>query len=147
MNTAETLHRLISTCVDSEKRYRHAAQDVERASLEQFFNRQADSRRRAADELQAECRRLGIDSDKAGTVGGFLDREALDFSVVMSKGDTGVVEWCREDDEAVIDQYEKALAENPSSELRAAIERQLEQIRAAVVKEEDVLRLFGGPRS
>jgi hypothetical protein len=71
----------------------------------------------------------------------------LDFSVIMSKGDTGVIEWCREDDEKVIGQYQKALRETLSPDLRKTIENQLEQIRAAVVKEEDILRLFGGPKS
>ncbi|MGH7779493.1 MAG: PA2169 family four-helix-bundle protein [Candidatus Binataceae bacterium] len=147
MTTSEILDTLISTCVDSEKRYRHAAGDVERDNLENFLNRQADFRKRAGDELQAERRRLGIDDEKSGTIGGFVDREALDFSVIMSKGDTGVVEWCRADDEKVIGQYQKALTEPLSPDLRKTIERQLVQIRAAVVKEEDVLRLFGGPKS
>ncbi|MHB8381362.1 MAG: PA2169 family four-helix-bundle protein [Candidatus Binataceae bacterium] len=147
MNTSEVLHSLIATCVDSEKRYRHAAEDVERANLEEFLNRQAGLRKRAADELQAEGHRIGIDEKESGTVAGFVDREALDFSVIMSKGDTGVIEWCRADDETVIAQYEKALSQNLSSDLRSMIERQLGQIRAAVAKEEEVLRLFGGPRS
>jgi uncharacterized protein (TIGR02284 family) len=147
MDTAEILHNLISTCVDSEKRYRHAAKDVERANLEAFLNRQADSRKNAASALQAERYRLGIDERKSGSVAGFVDREALDFSVIMSKGDTGVIEWCREDDEKVIREYQKALNENLSQDLRKTIEHQLEQIRASVAKEEDVLRLFGGPKS
>ncbi|MFZ1886519.1 MAG: PA2169 family four-helix-bundle protein [Candidatus Binataceae bacterium] len=147
MDTPEILHSLIATCVDSEKRYRHAAQDVERANLEAFLNRQADSRKNAAAALQAERHRLGIDEKKSGSISGFVDREALDFSVIMSKGDTGVIEWCREDDEKVIGQYQKALRETLPPDLRKTIENQLEQIRAAVVKEEDILRLFGGPKS
>jgi uncharacterized protein (TIGR02284 family) len=148
MNTAEILNHLVADCIDSEKRYRHAAKDVERAALETFFNRQADSRKRFAAELERERTRLGIKDGKgSGTISGFIDRQALDFSVAMSKGDTGVVEWCREDDQAVIDAYQKALAQNPPAELRTTLERQLGEISAAVVKEEDVLRLFGGPKS
>ena len=54
MNTLDILDRLIAISVDSEKRYRHAARDVGRASLETFFNWQADNRKSAADELHAE---------------------------------------------------------------------------------------------
>ena len=147
MNLAEILDHVVAVCIDSEKRYRHAANDVERANLETFFNRQADSRKQFIDEFEAERHRLGVDRQPSGTFSGFIDRVALDFSVAMSKGDTGVVEWCRADDEAVIDAYAKALAENLPADLRKMIERQLIEIRRAVVKEEEVLRLFGGPRS
>ena len=147
MNTAEILDRVVAVCIDSEKRYRHAANDVDRSNLEAFFNRQADSRKQFGDEFEAERHRLGIDGKPSGTFSGFIDREALDFSVAMSKGDTGVVEWCRVDDEAVIDAYEKALAGSLPADLRTIIERQLIEIRRAVVKEQEVLRLFGGPRS
>jgi hypothetical protein len=95
------------------KRYRHAASDVDRSNLGAFFNRQADSRKQFGDEFEPERHRLGLDGKPSGTFSGFIDRKALDFSVAMSKGDTGVVEWCRVDDEAVIDAYEKVLAENP----------------------------------
>lgn len=71
----------------------------------------------------------------------------MNFSVAMSKGDTGVVEWCRKEDETVIYAYEKALAENPTLNLRAKIERQLGEIPGAVLKEQAELRLFRGPRS
>ena len=147
MNTAEIQDRVVAVCIDSEKRYRHAAGDVDRSNLEAFFNRQADSRKRFGDEFETERHRLGIDGKPSGTLSGFIDRKALDFAVAMSKGDTGVVEWCREDDEAVIDAYEKVLAENPPASLRSTIERQLIEIRRAVVNEQEVLRLFGGPRS
>ena len=110
MDTVDILDRLIAISIDSEKRYRHAAKDVGRVSLESFFNWQADNRKMAADELQVERERLGVDEKEKGTWKGLADRAALDFSVAMSKGDTGVVEWCREDDQAVIAEYEKRSA-------------------------------------
>src|SRR5271157_189900 len=108
---------LISICVDSQKRYHHAALDVGKEYLARFFNQQSEARRRAADELQAQRTRLGSTEQKSGSVAGLIDRTAMDFNVVMSMGDTGVVEWCRKDAEIASAEYEKALAENPSPEI------------------------------
>ena len=147
MKVAEILDRLIAISVDGEKRYEHAARDVERASLEAYFEWQAYNRKMAADELTAERRRLYGNGKEHGTVGGFVDREALDISVIMSKGDTGVVEWCREDDAKVIAEYEKALAEELPNDLRTLLERQIERLRSAIGNLEKVISMFGRPRS
>src|SRR5262249_20273663 len=102
----------------------------------------------AAEDLRLERVRIaGGDGAEHGTLAGFADRAALDFSVVMSKGDTGVIEWCREDDEAVIAEYEKALAQTLPDNVRLMLERQLERVRGAVGKLEGILSVFGKPRS
>ena len=112
-----------------------------------FFNQQAEIRKSAADELQAERIRMGIDKEESGTFGGLLDRLEMDFSVVMSKGDSGVVEWCRQDAQEVVGEYEKALAETLPANLRSILERQMGAVRNAVSELERVLRTYGGPRS
>jgi len=147
MTTLEILDHLIEVCVDSEKRYRSAADDVGKAKLEQFFNQQADARKRSADELNAERQRLGGNGKESGTLGGLVDRAAMDLSVVMSMGDTGVVDWCREDEEKVITEYEKALAHDFPAAIRKKIEDQLAQSRATLASLEKVLNAYGGPRS
>ena len=147
MTAVEIVNRLVSVCVDSEKRYRHAAGDVSRDDLEAFFNQQAEIRKSAADELQAERIRMGIDKEESGTFGGLLDRLEMDFSVVMSKGDSGVVEWCRQDAQEVVGEYEKALAETLPANLRSILEHQMGAVRNAVSELERVLRTYGGPRS
>ncbi len=53
MSTVEIVDRLAAVCIDSEKRYRHAANDVSRDDLQNFFNHQAEIRGNAAGELQA----------------------------------------------------------------------------------------------
>ena len=53
MNPEPILDWLISICVDSQKRYHHAALDVGKEYLARFFNQQAEARKRAADDLQA----------------------------------------------------------------------------------------------
>src|SRR6266851_521017 len=147
MTTREILDHLIQVCVDSEKRYRSAANDVGKAKLEQFFNQQADARKRSADALNSERQRLGGNGEESGTLGGLVDRAAMDFSVVMSMGDTGVVDWCREDEEKVIAEYEKALTHNLLPATRMKIENQLAQSRATLASLEKVLNAYGGPRS
>ena len=147
MTTREILDHLIQVRVDSEKRYRSAANDVGKAKLEQFFNQQADARKRSADALNVERQRLGGNGEESGTLGGLVDRAAMDFSVVMSMGDTGVVDWCREDEEKVIAEYEKALAHDFPAATRKKIEDQLAQSRATLAGLEKVLQAYGGPRS
>ena len=147
MHTLEILDHLIKVCVDSEKRYRSAASDVGKAQLEQFFNQQADARKRSADELNFERNRIGGNGNESGTWSGLADRTAMDLSVVMSMGDTGVVDWCREDEENVIAEYEKALAHDFLPATRQKIEAQLAQSRATLANLEKVLQVYGGARS
>ena len=147
MDPQKILDPLISVAMDSQKRYHHAALDVGKEYLAKFFNRQSDIRKRHADELQALRKRLGGKKEESGSVAGALDTAAMDFNVVMSMGDTGVVDWCRKDAEAAIKEYQNALAENPSPELRKVVERHLEDIRKTVIDLEGVLREYGGPKS
>ena len=147
MHTLEILDHLIEVCVDSEKRYRSAASDVGKAQLEQFFNQQADARKRSAAELDFERKRIGGNGSESGTWSGLADRTAMDLSVVMSMGDTGVVDWCREDEENVIAEYEKALAHDFLPATRNKIESQLAQSRATLANLENVLQVYGGARS
>lgn len=151
MTKLETLDQLVKTCVDSAERYRRAAADVGKEKLVQFFDRQEAARRRDADELNLERKRMGGEGEKAGkesgSVGGFIDRTAMDLSVVMSKGDTGVVEWCREDANDVIAEYEKALRQDFPGTTRSTLERQLAENRATLAALEKVLKPYGHPRS
>ncbi len=146
MNPETILDPLISICIDSQKRYHHAALDVGKEYLSRFFNQQSEARKRAADELQAQRERFGSREQKLGSIAGLFDRTVMDFKVVMSMGDTGVVEWCRKDAEAAGAEYEKAIAEQPSTEIRSLLERQLAEIRKTVVSLESVLREYGGPK-
>ena len=147
MNPAETLERLINVVVDSQKRYEHAAEDVERLELEKFFRRQAADRARFAAELKAQQGHKNGDHQDSGTWSGAVDRAAMDFSVVMSMGDTGVVNWCRQDTEEVIREYDQALASSASPQLRDVLKRQRAEAEKTMAALEDVLREFGGPRS
>ena len=142
-----TLDRLISLSVDSEKRYHHAALDVGKEYLARFFNQQSAIRKRHADELQRERDRLGVHKNESGSIAGALDTAAMDFSVVMSMGDTGVADWCRKDAEAAAKQYQEALREDSSAELRSILERQFGEIVATVANLEAVLAEYGGARS
>ena len=150
MTKLETLDNLVKVCIDSAERYRRAAADVGKEKLVQFFQQQEAARRRDADELNLERKRLGGETEKAGkesgSVGGFIDRTAMDLSVVMSKGDTGVVEWCREDAEKVSAEYEKALRDADGT-TRALLERQLAENRATLASLDKVLKPYGHPRS
>jgi uncharacterized protein (TIGR02284 family) len=147
MNLVEILDSLISISVDGAKRYHSAALNVSRSDLENLFNHQAEERKRAADELSRQRESLGIADGESGTWRGIADRAALDASVALSKGDSGVVDWCRKDDEAVAGEYQHALDEDLPPSLRGIIEQQLAEIRAAIGKLDKILMSYGGPRS
>lgn len=146
----ERLDSLIKTCIDSAEEYRRAAADVGKEKLVRFFAQQEAARRCDADELNWVRRQLGGKAEKSGeesgSVGGLIDRTAMDLSVVMSKGDTGVVDWCRQDAKDVIAEYQRAIP-NFSGPARATLERQLAGNRATLVALERVLRPYGRPRS
>jgi uncharacterized protein (TIGR02284 family) len=150
MTKLQTLDNLVKICVDSAERYRRAAADVGKEKLIQFFKQQEAARRRDADELNVERKRMGGEGEKSGqesgSVGGFIDRTAMDLSVVMSKGDTGVVEWCRQDVKDVIAEYEKVVQDFAGTR-RCALERQLAENRATLAALENVLLSYGRPRS
>jgi len=152
MTNLETLDHLVKVCVDSAERYRHAASDVGKEKLMQFFQRQEAVRRGDADELNAERKRLGGEGERpgkeSGSVSGFIDRAEMDLNVVMSMGDTGVVDWCRQDVKDVIAEYQKALRENLPAATRAILERQLSENRDTLAALEKILQPYGGhPRS
>jgi uncharacterized protein (TIGR02284 family) len=148
MSPIEILDHLIQVCIDSEKRCEHAARDVGRDDLEKFFRHQAQNRKAAADELQAQRKRMGILKGESGTLAGFVDRIEMDLSVIHSMGDSGVVEWCREDAEKVEAEYNKILNGNEvSPELRPILERQSGEVRNALSELNHVLQAYGGPRS
>ena len=66
----------------------------------------------------------------------------------MSKGDSGIVEWCREDAEKTAAEYQKALsAPDLPASLRPKLERQLAAVENTISELERVLRAYGGPRS
>jgi len=151
MTNLETLDNLIKICVDSAERYRRAAADVSKENLVQFFKRQEAMRRRHADELNLERKRLGGDVEKpgkeSGSVSGFIDRAEMDLNVVMSMGDTGVVEWCLEDAKEVVSEYQKAVQQDFPATTRATLERQLSENQATLTALEKILKPYGHPRS
>lgn len=151
MKNLKLLDRLVKICVDSAERYRRAAADVGKETLVQFFEEKEAARRRDADELNFERKRLGGEGDppreESGSVGGFIDRAAMDLSVVMSKGDTGVVEWCRQDAIDVIDEYDKALSKDFPPDTLTMLQRQLAGNRATLAALEKLLKPYGHPRS
>ena len=151
MTQLETLDNLVKICVDSAERYHRAAADVGKEKLVQFFQRQDAVRRHQADELNFERKRLGGEGEpsgkESGSVAGFLDRAEMALNVVMSMGDTGVVDWCRKDAKDVIAEYEKALQQGFTDPARATLDRQLSENRVTLAALEKILEPYGHPRS
>jgi len=75
MNIVDMLDGLIAISI--EKRYRYAAKDLERASLEAFLEWQARNRKAAADNLSAERGKIRGGANEHGPLTGLADRAAL----------------------------------------------------------------------
>jgi hypothetical protein len=71
----------------------------------------------------------------------------MDLNVIMSMGDTGVVDWCRQDAKEVIAEYERVLQPDLPATTRATLERQLSENRATLTALERILQPYGHPRS
>ena len=147
MKEIDALDKLIDLCVDSQKRYEHAADDVGRQDLEKFFRQRAKSVMIAAEQLRMERAQFTKEPNGNGTWAETVDRAAMDFSVAMSMGDSGVVEWCRKDSEQLIREYDRALAEPLSPRVREIVQGQRAEAERTIAALEEVLREYGGPRS
>jgi len=142
MNRLEILDHLIKVCADSAERYRRAAADVRDEKFVQFFSRQESARRFHAGELNTERKYLVGSADTvhdARSLGGFIDRIAMDLNVVMNIGDAGVISWCRDDAREIIAEYEKALKENYPESTRSKLEHQHMQNRNILAALEKVM--------
>ena len=84
------------------------------------------------DLLQTLAQQYGDDIEESGSLAGTLHRGWLSLKDALtgSKPD-GVLDAAEQGEDHAVSEYEKALDEEISPELRAVIQRQLTEIRAA----------------
>lgn len=137
MSTDERVTQdLIKTLEDGKEGFARAAErlaDTDRADLCAPFADFSSQRARFATELQAMAASYGDHVEDTGSVGGALHRGwmAVKDALAGSGDAEGVLDAAEQGEDHAVAEYERALGEDISSGLRAVLDRQLGEIRAA----------------
>jgi uncharacterized protein (TIGR02284 family) len=127
-----TLDRLIRTCIDGQKGFESAAENVSDLNLKRLFESYAQQRTEFATELQQELRRIGEEPTDTGHTSAALHRGVMDLKAAVRGGDEGtVISECERGEDLAVETYETALQASLPAELRSLVERQLMRIKEA----------------
>ena len=127
-----TLNTLIDTCKDSEAGFRTAADSVRSAGLKHLFAAIAEERGRLAAELRREVERLGGPPEREGSVAGTRHRGWMNLrAAVTGRDETSIIAAAEAGEDSALRAYERALREPLPDSVRAVVERQHREVRAA----------------
>jgi uncharacterized protein (TIGR02284 family) len=136
MSTDEaTTKDLIKVLEDGREGFTKGAEKLEttqRPELAVTFRRLADQRDQFSGQLRAMAKAYGDDLHGDGSVAGTLHRGWMSVKDALSGSDPdGVLDTAEQGEDHAVKEYEKALASDVSIELRAVIERQFVDVKAA----------------
>ena len=132
------LNDLIETCKDGANGFRTAAAAVKNTQAKTLFTSRVQLIEHAAEELQAEVRRLGGDPETTGTVAAKIHRGWIDLkAAVTGKDDAAILTECERGEQVAVKNYEDARKKDLPVAVRTLVERQyqgamqnLERVRA-----------------
>lgn len=127
------LNELIETCLDGEKGFRAAAEDLKDANVTRVFTSYAQQRGEFAAELKREVLRLGGDPDQKGHATGAVHRGWMNLKAALSGNDThAVVAEAERGEDVAKGAYQKALESGDlPADIRQLVERQFMQVKEA----------------
>src|SRR5258706_15867290 len=128
MSTEKVLSDLIQICLDDANRYKAAADHASLGPLRAFLEKQAKTRSFWASELQTKIAAMGGEPPTSGTIGGTVDRLAMDLNVDLA-GDVVLVDWCEKESEKTAKRFEEALMSGLPESCRTIVEHQTNEIR------------------
>jgi uncharacterized protein (TIGR02284 family) len=134
-NDASVTKDLLQTLADGQAGYEKGAEKLDSTNTPQLaatFRKYSEQRATFATELQTLAQQYGDDIEESGSLAGTLHRGWLSLKDALtgSKPD-GVLDAAEQGEDHAVSEYEKALDVEISPELRAVIQRQLTEIRAA----------------
>lgn len=125
---------LIQTLEDGQTGFTQAADklaDSDRPDLAPRFREFAEQRARFSQELETMAAQYGDDIDEDGSVAGTIHRGWMALKDALSGSDPdGVLDAAEQGEAHAVSEYEKALAEDISTDLRRTVQRHYETIRA-----------------
>lgn len=126
---------LVETCEDGKEGYTHGATqlaDSDHPELTATFTRLAEQRRGFAAELRGLAGAYGDDVDEGGSTAAAVHRGWMKLKdAATGSGPESILSTAIRGEDHATDEYEAALAEDLSGDLRALAEKQLLEIHAA----------------
>ena len=133
MNTDKdivTLNSLIATTIDSADGYEQAAATEGAGDLAQTFRQFASERRSIVAELRGHVVRLGGNPEDDGTLLAAAHRQFLNLRSAFDSDKRTAINEVERGEDYIKNKYEMALREDLSPDVRQAIQRAYESIRA-----------------
>ncbi len=133
VETISILNDLIRTCDDSHEAFESAADRVHGDELRNSLNELAHQHAVLAGELETEVRSLGSEPAKRGHLGSLVGRRLGEIgSLFKEKDDPAILAECQKIEEDTLQNYQHALNEDLSADVRTILQRHSEAVRAAV---------------
>lgn len=109
-----------------------AAGQAGQSSMASTFREFSEQRSGFAAELQAMAADYGDDVDRSGSVAAAVHRGWMSLKEALSSSDAkAVLDVAKQGEDHAVSEFEKALEQDISPELRDVVQRQLTDIRAA----------------
>ena len=126
---------LIQTLEDGHKGFAEAAEkliDSERADLVPKMSTYSNQRLTFANELRSMANAYGDDIKESGSIAGAAHRGWMALADAFNgSGPDSVIKTAEQGEDHAVSEYQKALAEDISSDLRTTINRQFGDVKAA----------------
>lgn len=128
-----TINSLIETLKDGEKGFEEAADAVKDPQLKSLFREYSQQRNRFATELQTQAQNLGeFEPEKSSSAAGAMHRAWINLkSAVTSGDDKAILSECERGEDSAVHEYEEALQDGLSGNLRETVSRQFSEIKSA----------------
>jgi len=138
------LQNLLSIANDSIAVYKKAANDAKGQEFTTLFTDYLIQRTEDANELKAAITQLGADPEQSGSTLGTLNRFWIGIKTTLSSDEERVLlEASESHDRSAIEEYNTVLkSEELTPELRALLEEQREGIEKALIRAEQLGRVY-----
>ena len=126
---------LLETIEDGKEGFAKGAEklaDSDRPELAATFRELSEQRAKFASELQGMAQAYGDDIRESGSLAGVQHRGWMSLKDALAGTDPeGVLDVAEQGEDHAVSVYETALAQDISGDLRAVVERQFTEVRAA----------------
>ena len=143
-----SIHTLLETCRDGKNGYQTAAENVKNPQVRAELQKFAAQREEFIQELESTALKYGESAKNETTVAGLamdaagaVHRGWINLKAAVSSHDSkAVLNECENGDQAALKTYESVMEEDIPSEIKNVVQRQHDQIEAAVNKIESIKR-------
>jgi uncharacterized protein (TIGR02284 family) len=128
-----TINSLIETLKDGEKGFKEAADAVNDPQLKSLFREYSQQRHRFATELQSQAQNLGeFNPEKTSSAAGAMHRAWINLKAAVTSGDDkAILSECERGEDSAVHEYEEAMHDGLTGQLRETISRQFNEIKNA----------------